>query len=423
MPPKSSQKQLNGPEVIDIDPQTGQIFGDDVDTADLENDQDKLLNDIVGEFGASDDEVSYSASVSRIPKNYQKGMNEPWLFECDAADIIGIRARLRDGYGGGRFRIRVYKTTGRGKRLHRQMDYFIEPPLQAAPNPTGDAKYDALSGALERTQQQLLALADRLATPTAIAAPQADPFQMMERMSTIMKNMMPAHVERPQDNSFTMKDGLELFQKGMEIQADMRGDGGDSWISVFKELVKGLPIADVLKNLSEMQARQNPNMRRQLPQPQPQLNGNPPNQQHAPMPQSPMNNGQQLEQSMRYLIGKARANADPSLYAEWLMDNSDKGLIAQMANDPNVLMQLGMIFPVLNQPAIHQWFVELVENIKQYLAENPANADNGPGIANADMMNGQNARPASDLAPDTGRDPWDQGNPQDHARVGENGPA
>lgn len=431
MAAKNEQKRLSGTvETIDIDPDTGRILGDeDVDTSGLENDQDKLLEDIIGEFGAGDNEVSYSASVTRIPKNFQRGQKEPWLFEADAADIIGIRTKLRDVYRGGQFRIRVYKTTSRGKKLYRQMDYFIEAPESVAAA-TGDTKYDALSAALERTQQQLLTLADRLSNPVVQANQvPVDPFLQMERLSTIMKNMREPRDERQHDNSFTTKDAMDIFTKGMELAESMRGDGSDSWTGVFKELIRNAPIGDIMKNLSELQAQRNNPQRRQLPPPQHQPQQN---FRSNPIPQQPQNNpvspdsaaatGEQLQQSMRYLIGRAQKNSDPGLYAEWLLDNAPRELIRQMANDPNVLVQLATIFPALNQPLINGWFVELVEATKEALAQNPEMGDNDAGIA-SQSANGNAFNGGGSHAPDPGRNSGHQDNPENHAGVGQTGQA
>jgi hypothetical protein len=429
MAAKTETKRLNGPSTIDIDPDTGRILGDeDLDTSDLENDQDKLLDDIIGEFGAGDNEVSYSASVTRIPKNFQRGQKEPWLFECDAAEIIGIRTKLRDVYRGGQFRIRVYKTTARGKKLYRQMDYFIEAPEVTA-SVTSDGKYDAIAAALERTQSQLLALADRLSTPQQITSAQIDPISLMEKMSAIFKNMMPN--TQPITPHDTTKD-VELLIKGIELADNMRSDGSDTWISVFKELAKGIPVGDILQKLTELKG-QNPQQqmqRRQLPAPQQQFQPNPMQQRQPPFVQPFANNsnaqagtpaatGQQLEQSMKYLIGKARHNSDPGLYAEWLLDNADKTLIRQMANDPNVLDQLTVIFPALSEPLVRGWFAELVAALQELLAQMPESEDIAPGIApQSNNANGHDAGSASGHAPDTGRGAGDQNDTQNNAGLG-----
>jgi hypothetical protein len=431
MAPKQQAKALNGPEIIDLD-ENGRVLPEDFDTTGLENDQDKLLDDIIGEFGAGDDEISYSASVTRIPKNFQRGQKEPWLFECDAADIIGIRTRLRDAYHGGQFRIRVYRTNNRGKKLYRQMDYSIEPPESVA-SATGDTKYDALSGALQRTQEQLLALADRLSNPTIPATPQGDPWVQMERMSMIMKNLRgdaPAH----DPSGFTMKDGMELFTKGMELAENMRGDGGDSWISVFKEMAKQLPVADILQNLAQLKANppQSPNQRQLVAPAIPQQRNTPTgnaNAGFAGVPRfdnidanNPKATGEQLEQAMRYLIGKARKNSDPALYAEWLLDNAEPTIIRQMAHDANVLDQLAVIFPGLTHPPIREWFAELIVALKDILAQMNGSGNDGAGIATP-QSNGQDAGAARVAAENTGWGGGDQNNPQDYAIPGETGAA
>jgi len=221
-----------------------------------------------------------------------------------------------------------------------------------------------------------------------------------------------------------MKDGMELFTKGMELAENMRGDGGDSWISVFKEMAKQLPVGEILQNLSQMKQQPNNQQRRQLLQPiQPQMNLNGRGGTNFPETQLHVNNspaatGQELEQSMRYLIGKAQRNADPELYAEWLLDNADKALIRQMANDPNVLDQLAVIFPIMNNPNIRGWFSELVQGVKEYLAQMGETEDSAPGIVPTSDMNGADARPASDASHDPGWSAGDQNHPENNAGVG-----
>src|SRR6202020_930526 len=163
-------------------------------------------------------------------------------------------------------------------------------------------------------------------------------------------------------------------------------------------------------------------MQRPFQQQMPQRENVPPPINTNTVPANPAQTGEQLQQSMAYLIGRARRNSDPGLYAEWLFDNTDRSLIRQMANDPNVLDQLAVIFPALNQPNIRQWFGELVDAVKEALADMPETGDDNAGIGDTTMQQ-PDAGAAGHFDTNTGGDPWDQGNPQDHARPGENGPA
>ena len=395
MAPRNQQNRLGTPEIIDIDGDTGRPFDDDTDTSSLESDQDKLLDDIIGEFGAADNEISYKASITRIPTGFQRGQKEPWLFECDASQIVGIRTTLRDAYRGGNFRIRVYRTTGKGTKLYRQMDYSIEPPANTAQN-TSDPKYDALAGALERTQNQLLALSERLSQPQ-IAAPVAavDPFVMMERMSTIMKNMAPA-VTAPAAGG-----DLKMFMEAAHFVEDLRGapsggDGDSGFTGIVKALIQSPQFGEVaqafLSARRPMQERMNGRngMNRQIPQQRPMMQEQPDNnippETHGNDPQAL---GTQLQQNMRYLIGKAERNADPGLYAEWLLDNTDQNIIMPMINDPNLLNQLSGAFP--RMAMFLPWFEELVSAAKQLISgedqgeqhepinSSAVNTQNGPG--------------------------------------------
>lgn len=403
---KSAQQRLNGPEILDLDPDTGKPYAEDFDTSSLESDQDRLLNDIIGEFGASDNEVSYRASITRIPKGFQRGQKEPWLFECDAAEIIGIRTRLRDQYRGGLFRIRVYRTGEKGTKLYRQMDYSIETP-EIATAQAGDPRIDALSAGFERLLNQNTQLMERLSTPAVISGPPAvalDPFTMMEKMSVIFANMMPKASAGGAD--------LDMFLKATTLVSELKGDSGggneDNIYSVIRAIASNPALGDVLKQRGQapMQGQrripgpQNGQMpmqgRRQMQQPQHEI----------PQPVSgndPKSLGDALQSNMRYLIVKAEQDRDPALYADWLLDNTDFNILMPMLNDPNLLNQLCSAFP--RMVPVRNWFEQLVSFAKQAIGENA-----GDQMHN---MNGENDAPGG-TGSNTHENPGGGGGDQDH---------
>ena len=127
------------------------------------------------------------------------------------------------------------------------MDYSIEPPAATAQS-VNDPKYDALAGALERTQNQLLALSERLSNPPQLAAPAAiDPFVMMERMSAIMKNMQPATVAASGGD-------LKTFIEAANFVDDLRGQAGggdDGWSGIVKALITSPQAGEIVKTVME----------------------------------------------------------------------------------------------------------------------------------------------------------------------------
>lgn len=401
-------RQISGPEILDIDPDTGRVR-DDARTEDLENDQDRLLNDIIQEFDATTEGVTYNASVTRIPKGYQRGQKEPWLFDVDAAEIHGIRAKLRDIYRGGIFRIRVYKSSGTGGgKLYRQFDYSIEVP-DAAPISGGGIE-TVLAQALERQAVMMREMFEGLRSgpPQLTGGGAPDPLAYMERMSTIMANLgRGAGVAAPAENS------LDTFMKAAEFVRDMQpGDSGKEpgWLSVLAGFMQNPKALETVGALLQQGRGQPPQQRRRM------LAGQGQPQHEAPLPAAPQpgqepNLGDVLGQNIRYLISRAERDADPALYAEWLLDNTDPVLLQKMAQDPGLQAQLESAFPRMGQ--YRPWFAELIEGVKQYMAD--------PGVSAVHGENGTHASfggTGSDSHDGSGGGGGDQGDTQNHGGAG-----
>lgn len=404
--------------LLDIDPDTGKILEDDefTDRENLKADQDAAVDEIISEFEKSDDNVIYRASINKVPDGYKKGGKEEWCFDVDSAEIRGMKTRLRDEYGPGIYRVRLFKNS---KQI-RQFDYHIARPSIQKPIVQTDNSMSILVEEIRAMRDENRKLTERLLTGPATPN---DPFEQMERMSNIMKNLRPAEQGGGGGSALSAKDTIDLFTRGMELAGEFKGSGEDSWISVIKEMVKGLPIDQLLANLS--QARQQmPNNPRTRQLPAPQRQPMPENIRPAtPVPNqqvTPAATGAVLDQNMRYLIEKASRDADPGLYAEWLLDNADPALLRQMMNEVNVLDQLAVIFPRLNQPNIRMWFNELVANVRDVLAQS-GEADNSPnGIGPHNNIGNDAGSPVS-TTPHAGWNSGDQNNPENNAGFGQAG--
>lgn len=419
----------NTQKLLDVDPDTGKILDDEElsDKENLEADQDRALDDIISEFEKSPDDIVYKASVNKIPDGYKKGGKEQWCFDVDSAEITGMKSRLRDEYGPGIYRVRIYKNS----KIIRCFDYNIAKPAfqyKQPETPNENPALNALADQLRALSETQARLIERIAgTPQQ----QLDPMDQMERMSRIFANLNGGHNNNGNNNhGMSAKDTIDLFTRGMELAHEMNASGGeDNWLSVFKELIKNVPVGELLSNLS--QQRQPPQLAGPGPQrlvrgPIPPRNPQqPPVMPVQPPPVippaneriTPASHGAALEQNMRYLIEKAARDADPGLYAEWLLDNSDPALIQQMANDPNLLNQLAVVFPRLNAPNIRAWFNELIGFVREGLAGTPNQEDNANlGIGTMTMQPGGNTTDANGVAaPHSGGNTGDQDNPENHA--------
>jgi hypothetical protein len=386
----AGQRRLERDKIIEIDGTTGKPFTleDETDPS-LEADQDKLLDDVLAEFDSTADDVVYTARINRVLGAGKLGIKEPYLFAVDAAEIHGVRDRLRDEYGSGTYRIRIYKNN----KIARQLDYQIEAPTKkTTPANTSDPSLNAIIQILQDSNKQQMELMERIARQsTAVAPPVAaiDPIAMMEKLSTIMKNIAPVPVAAPETN-------LDTFMKAAEFVRDMTPDGnsgGGGWMEVLKEVLRHPSVGEAIATIATNRA---PPQRRQAP-----VIAQPANPTIAPpaQPQTPVNQqsqaalGEQLQNNIRYLIGRAEGGSNPDLYAEWLLDNTNEQLITGMINDPNLLTQLEPAFP--RMVAHHEWFVALIEAGKALIAsgfyqpetgehEPVGNATHGPGGAGGD---------------------------------------
>lgn len=373
-------RRITRDKIIDIDPETGRMEHENIE-ASLESDQDKNLDDVLAEFDKTDDDIVYTARINRVVGSPRDGVKEPYLFSVDASLISGVRDRLRDVYGTGTYRIRVYKNN----KICRQLDYHIEAPKGGLDIKVANGSETALIiETMRENQKSMMEMMERLTgrnTPVLAVAP-VDPFQQMERMSVIMKNLREA--DPPRQVSDT---SLDTFMKAAEFTRDLQGDssGSGSWVDVLKAALSNPAIGETISAIAAQRNEQR-NPRRMMRRPMVGNLPGPQNQmpQHQP-PNNPQNGneqnsghalGKQLESNIRYLIGRAEQNRDPQLYAEWLLDNIDQDLIKKMVDDPNLLTQLEAGFPRLVQH--REWFAALIEEVKSFIAgEGQPESDDG----------------------------------------------
>jgi hypothetical protein len=402
-------KRLERDRIIEIDGETGRAIPlNDENEPSLEADQDKLLEDVLAEFDSTDDDVVYTARVNRVLGAGKAGIKEPYLFSVDAAEIHGVRDRLRDGYGSGTYRIRIY----RNNKIARQLDYQIEAPApgKSTVNST-DPSLATIVEIMRENEKRTMELMERIASKSTAVVPtgQPDMLTMFEKFSTIMKNMMPVAPPVSETN-------LDTFMKAAEFVRDMTpetGGGGDGgWIGILKEIARNPSVGDAIGNI--LATRGQPQRR------QPANITQPPNNSIAPpvvpnASDTPINSqsqaalGEQLQSNIRYLIGRAEAGRDPSLYAEWLLDNTNEQLITTMVNDPNLLVQLEPAFPRMTPH--HDWFVALIEDMKSLIGggffkpEEGVHEPIGNATHGAGGEGGDNRHPETDGQVDAGGSP------------------
>lgn len=350
--------------------------GDQIETLtpdDRENEDTEAM--ILAEFGQSPDNVAWSVKVYRAA---QKGEPEPYLFTCSPNEFP-IIDKLRDEYGTGKYRVRVFVNN----RVHKYFTVSVEArrtataPVAPAPAPVSDG----LAAALERQT----ALLERLINQRNTPVPQVNTLEMITgvlgAISQVKNLFGPATPPGPEN-------AIELFMKGIEAAKELGGGerGSTGLMDIVRDLLKSpivekmiegaaaninvphtapaLPLQPGIGEIPQpiVSTQQPPP---QAPTQQPPTNGDAIHQQ-APSPENdPRLIG--MVHNIRYLATKAAANADVELYADWVLDNVPRDLLAQMIADPNALATLSAAVPEA-RPYVG-WFGQLLALVKEILTE------------------------------------------------------
>lgn len=325
---------------------------------------------ILAEFNKGDDAATWKVSVCRAAKG---GEPEPYLFSCSPSELPVID-RLRDEYGTGSYRIRVY----RNNLIFRSFTVGVEARrAPTTPAPAVVPASDGLAAALERQT----ALLERLINQRQQPVQQVDSFGMMTTLLGAIgqiKGLFGAPATSSAENA------IELFMKGIEAAKDLGGSdkGNTGLMDIVRDLLKSPIIEKMIEgaaaNVSVPHTQrmvttgpgigETPQPLSAQPPPQPTTpptpsNGDTINQQVQPPGDDPRLVA--MTHNIRYLATKAAANADVELYADWVLDNVPADLLTQLVNDPTALTMLSTAVPEA-RPYV-AWFGQLLELVKEAL--------------------------------------------------------
>lgn len=327
---------------------------DELEDTEALRDVDNVEESILNEFRAGDADVTFSIKVYSMPGNQRAGDKEFYLFTIDPTDLP-VDDRLRDDYGSGTYRARVYRTQDGKKQLFRQFDMHVlaptKPTVTQQASETGTV-LAAMERMTERFERALKESSTITTTPVAL-----DPFAMMERMSTIMKNM--GAIQQPQQQSAGAEKMVEMLSKGIELGQSVATNGADdvSIGGIIKEIAKqpgvGERLLEVVTNL--MQGRSVAPPVAAEPKAIPQQN-NP------------------MLQMLQFLSHHASKRSDPELYAEYFVDNTPREIVTQLMTLPNadlIAQMTGMVADVGKQPEWFNQFIDAVRLLMQPDTEHP----------------------------------------------------
>lgn len=219
---------------------------------------------------------------------------------------------VKEYYGGGRYRMQVVGEKGRF--ISPKVEFDIDPRFKPtkgplAPSPivpalTGTVPTDSMARIEKLLEMSvMLSLQGRNAPAAAIT----DPFEGAVKIATLMKDTHPAQ-------GITSKEVLELIFKGMEI-AGNKGGGDKSGFTALAEASSPL-FGALAKNLEADAETKAARARLRLV---PKTDATPPPPQTGETASmAPWR--EQVRPYIPYLVGWAKADKDPGLNAEWVID-------------------------------------------------------------------------------------------------------
>jgi hypothetical protein len=335
------------------------------------------MAEILDAFNAGPDSITWNIRVSQVTGNNRRGDKELFLFNCDPSELP-IEERLIRDYGTGTYRARVM----RNGRLFRQFDIPVLAPAPKQEAPTTDLA--AILAAIERSNaaaaERVERFLERVATPGTVTQTQLDPFAMLEKMSTIIANMNRTAPQAAPSNS--LETTLSVVEKIMDMSQNFGGEKRNAgMMDILRDLVKSPILGQLMEGAAaNMAALPRPNS--PPPQRVPMQPNAPQTQQPPPPPDNP------LVQAVRYLVTRAQANANPSLYAEWLLDNLPPEMAKQLLPQQNLVMQLEQAIPEVTPHRI--WFQFVIDEARTMMESDGGQP--GTGDDGADAINGRAGR-------------------------------
>jgi len=363
----------------------------------IEDDNEAQMTRVLSEFDKTEDNVSLQIKIYRISTTANvKGQKEAFLFYADPSEFP-ILERVRDEYGSGIYRVRIYKTVGNSTQMVRAFDFQIEAKqtrVEAPRAPGSDMS--VVLAAIEKQNQTMMAFMERMMERPAVQPQTIDPLAMMERTLSMAGSLAGLRPE-PSQNVMTPDAMITLITKGMEIANTAKGsDSGGAGETNWMDLVKGFfasPLAESFAK-SALPQPQAPVHQTQSFIPAPQI---PPQQ--PPAPSMDETRALMLQQIITTLGNFSIQGTDPGapVVLDWFFNNVPEAMIDALLQDATALDRLSEAFPVIRDR--RGWFTAFLAEVQKAGAE--------PIFENERANNGSHG--------DTGRTGGGEGNPQSDA--------
>lgn len=302
---------------------------------------------------------------------YRATRNQPqaYMFSC-SPEAFSLDD-LRDKYNGGEFRL--YIT--RDGRPWRNLRVNVEPKQRGA-EPDAPAPVSELAAVMREGFTQQMELMKQL---VAARAPSSFDWRVIAELVPQVIAALRLIVPQPAPSPPPAEThAIDMLMKGFELARELRSEasGDDGLLGVVRDLLKSPLLAQAV---AAQQAQ--PVVPRVVRPAAVTPAVTPPAQPAASVPpvtspsgltalkekqdMTPPDKYAALKLYASFILQKARAEADPALYADLVLDNAPDDLLNEIRSNPKILDEVCANVPDLI-PA-RAWMAELVEIIREAL--------------------------------------------------------
>lgn len=407
------------------------VFTDRTRQVEDENDE---VEEILSSIDQSDDDVTFSISVSRHTGTRSGGA---WCFDCTPAEFKTVRERLLIEHGPGTYLARVKRN---GKFFTKKIIEIDKPNM--TPRAAPASQVTDIANAIKSGQDQILnALAGKSPangdTTTMI-------FQMMQLQSQQSMELIKALLTRDTPQPKGLGEDLKVVATILELAKQVGGEPRERGLIDIVERVLTSPAAEKIgESLAnaippQIQSQQTAAI---AANPAQDSQGDrkpsrPANQSaagagvsHPALAQLPPEIIAQLRNMLAFWVARAKADGDPALYAELALDTIDPALLGAFILRDDLKELAADLNP--DVVAHWQWIAEMVEEILRINEENiltasGGKADKAKGTEDAGAVSDPKGAPATNVYSPDNQAPGSadiDGNPKRKSgNGGDNGP-
>jgi len=304
---------------------------------------DPDLDTLLAEIGPQTKKVSLYRQDDKSPTKWH------YLTKTDVS-LFTMEA-VKEEFGGGNYKARFIDE--RGVYITQflfSIDPRFRPTLSSSPSlssiPSGQTEG---LGELKEILRQQTALIAELTKRKDV-----DPLAGMEKLVAIISPLIKREdASIPASSSFGFKEAFDIFKQGMDMGQMVNGD---SYLPVVEKM--GMPLLNMLGELVKNGKGVQEKINKAIPTKAPVSQETP-----SPAPQGqPTTLEGYLQFYIPQLIQLAKADKDPSLYADFVLDQIPENFLDQLyqlLQQPNLIEQLVTLQPEIKNH--EQWFKDFIQ--------------------------------------------------------------